>query len=76
MALQHCPKCGVKAFTWLIDEDVSPLTQWHCTTCSYAAEEDESLGRVCGACGRSEVCLRDGDRHYRFCFGCGKVATP
>jgi hypothetical protein len=75
MGLHRCPKCGIQTFTWSIDEDVSALTQWHCTMCPYAAEEDESLERACDACGGGEGWLRDGDRSYRFCFDCGKVGA-
>lgn len=74
MSAQRCPKCGVDAFTWSIDEEISPLTIWHCSVCLYRAEEDESLEHACEECGDGQICLRDDAHEYRFCLGCGREA--
>lgn len=77
MSLQICPLCRERAFTWHIDEDLSPLTQWHCSLCDYRAEEDESQESECDCCGgeRSCVSLSDGLRAYWFCFACHSLRS-
>ena len=72
MTLQLCPKCGHRRFSWWIDEDVSPLTQWRCGHCRYSAEEDESRESTCPACGaeRSRMLLADPNGRYWFCLSC------
>src|SRR5436190_15270140 len=73
MALQICPKCQIKAFTWYVDEEVSPLTRWVCDGCGYVAEEDEALERDCSHCSgrRSSVVIRDDSGFHRWCSNCG-----
>jgi Zn finger protein HypA/HybF involved in hydrogenase expression len=75
MGLQRCPKCGSEAFSWSVDKELSQFTLWRCAQCSYGAEEDESKERACESCGGGDVWLRDGDREYRFCIGCGRIAA-
>lgn len=45
MATQICPNCKSNSFTWIIDEDDTPLTRWGCYACFYFAYEDEFLSR-------------------------------
>jgi hypothetical protein len=72
MSLQPCPNCGRRAFTWSLDDEVSPLTQWHGSLCRYRAEEDESRESGCQACGAQRSRLRLSDRNgtYWFCLSC------
>jgi hypothetical protein len=58
--------------TWSIDEEVSPLTQWYCSLCSYYAQEDESHESTCPACGseNSYLLLSDSTGTLWFCLNC------
>jgi hypothetical protein len=73
MALQICPKCKELSFTWFIDEEQTPLTQWNCQ-CGYYALEDESKGRDCPVCGskKSDSYMIDNNGKYWWCYRCGK----
>lgn len=41
--LHPCPNCKKEGFTWSIDEEASPLTEWRCWKCGYQEWEDEGL---------------------------------
>jgi hypothetical protein len=72
MALQNCPKCGKKRFTWTVDEEVSQLTLWYCNACGYSAQEDEKKVRKCVRCGEpGMIRLADADGAHWWCFRCG-----
>jgi transcription elongation factor Elf1 len=73
MALQICPKCKVKDFTWQIDEELSPLTQWICGSCGYIAEENETFIQDCPRCAakKSSSLLKDSENYHRWCWICG-----
>jgi len=72
MSLQFCPKCDRRAMTWSVDEEASPLTQWHCSLCRYSAEEDESRESTCPSCGseKSYLLLSDTAGVFWFYFKC------
>jgi rubrerythrin len=57
---------------WSIDEEVTPLTQWHCGLCHYSALEDESRESTCPACGaeKSYLMLSDPNGAFWFCLTC------
>jgi hypothetical protein len=65
MALQICPKCKELSFTWFIDEEQPPLTQWNCQ-CGYYALEDESKERDCPIFGskKSDSYMIDNNGNY------------
>ena len=73
MSLQICPKCGVMAITWFLDEDVSPFTLWTCSSCGYTIEEDEKRKYDCLRCASAKGCLlvKDKEGFYRWCSACG-----
>jgi hypothetical protein len=73
MAIQICPKCGVKAITWSIDEEASPLTNWGCRGCGHVAEEDESRAVNCPRCSAEKMfaLVKDCDGFHRWCCSCG-----
>jgi hypothetical protein len=73
MALQICPKCKELSFTWYIDEEQSPLTQWNCK-CGYLAFEDETKIRDCPVCKnkKSDSYMIDTTGKYWWCYRCGK----
>jgi hypothetical protein len=73
MSAQVCPHCKACSFVWSLDEDVSPLTKWHCVTCKYTVKEDEAQERTCAHCGteRSSLLLRDAAGIHRWCCTCG-----
>jgi hypothetical protein len=73
MAMQVCPRCKARTITWVIDEEVSPYTQWYCATCKYAAEEDESHESACPHCANAASFMhtRDSDGYHRWCWSCG-----
>lgn len=74
MSLYNCPKCNEKAFTWWINEEVSPLTNWSCGECRYVAREDETLERVCSACReKAELQLEDDAKTYWWCCRCNSI---
>lgn len=65
MSLYICPKCGIKSFTWAIEDEPYIKTNWGCFTCNYLALEDEKLMRICNVCEqKSESPLIDVDREY------------
>lgn len=71
MAEQYCPSCKEKAFVWALDEEVSPNTQWYCSSCKYRAEENESLESTCSKCNTENLMyLKSGNEHFRFCTYC------
>ena len=72
MSSQICPRCDQKGFTWYIDEEDSPLTQWHCALCGYSAQEDESHISDCSSCGTANFrsLLTDPNGAYHYCFDC------
>jgi len=71
MTEQYCPNCKEKCFTWGIDEEESPLTQWHCSNCKYYAWEDESKESNCGKCGtKNSMLLKSGSSYFYFCTNC------
>jgi hypothetical protein len=64
MALQICPKCKELSFTWFIDEEITPLTQWTCE-CGYYALEDETKIQNCPNCGiEKNYSYMINNRHY------------
>ena len=68
-----CPKCKEDSFTWMIDEEISPLTIWGCYNCNYEAFEDESEERPCNHCStHTEIKLRDKTKEYWWCNHCEK----
>jgi phage/plasmid primase-like uncharacterized protein len=74
MTAQLCPRCRQIGLTWSIDEEESPLTQWHCSLCEYVAWEDESKEQPCHMCGRQgSILIEDESGTYRYCFACGGV---
>jgi len=79
MALQICPKCKELSFTWHIDEDQTPLTQWACrnSQCGYHVLEDEGKLRDCPICRAKEAYsyIIDGENTFWWCFRCGKTET-
>jgi len=65
MATQVCPNCKEDSFTWFVDEEVSSLTIWGCSTCGYRAYENESLEKVCANCNQKTECrLEDKEKKY------------
>jgi hypothetical protein len=76
MALQICPKCRELSFTWYIDAEQSPLTQWGCQ-CGYHAFEDESKIQDCPVCGckKNYSYMIDNKGKYWWCSHCGKIAV-
>ncbi len=42
MATQICPNCEKDSFTWILDDEKTNLTIWHCYNCKYEAEEKEN----------------------------------
>ena len=71
MATQICPNCNSDSFTWSIDEEESPLTNWGCFTCGYQAYEDESEESVCTQYkSKSLLRLKDDVRVYWWCCNC------
>jgi hypothetical protein len=75
MALQICPKCKKLDFTWFIDDEESPLTQWGCGECAYHAFEDESKLRDCTVCGDkdSDSYMIEDENKYWWCSSCGRI---
>lgn len=73
MAEQICPKCKNETVTWAIDEEESRFTRWHCRSCDFWAEEDESREYDCARCGtlRASLLLRYREKFYRWCYKCG-----
>lgn len=71
MALQICPNCRAKKFTWSIDEEESPLTKWRCWKCRYTAMEDETEATLCQKCGQVSYFLTDANQFkYHWCLRC------
>ena len=77
MAAHLCPNCGHCRMFWSIDEEVTPLTQWHCGQCGYSALEDESKMSTCPTCGteKSYLLLSDPNRTFWFCLTC-QASSP
>ena len=74
MSTQICPNCQEDAFTWCLDEEVSPLTMWGCFKCRYIAYEDETLERECSVCGiKTESRLQDDVKTYWWFCRCNTV---
>jgi len=72
---QACPKCMEQAFTWSIDEEVSPLTVWFCSLCKYKAFADESDERNCLKCKmKSESKLKDDNNEFWWCCSCNTIS--
>ncbi|MHC6202465.1 hypothetical protein ACYULU_04635 [Breznakiellaceae bacterium SP9] len=68
MSLQICPKCKRYSFTWFIDEEETPLTQWLCNACGYIAFEDETMESACPHCGKkTQSRLLDASGQYSWC---------
>ena len=79
MSAQYCPNCGKTEFVWFIDEEQSPYTQWHCLSCEYHAEEDESLESICNNCKtKNLIYIRSNGEYFKFCTECQNKtkATP
>ena len=71
MSARRCPKCREIGFTWVVDEEESALTQWHCSLCGYSAKEDESEESPCTECHSGmAIRLRDQSESYRYCTAC------
>ena len=47
MTAQVCSTCHAQHMIWSLDEEASPYTQWHCGTCGYHAEENETKEADC-----------------------------
>src|SRR5271166_2665857 len=73
MSLQVCPNCAVKAITWSIDEQKSPLTEWWCRSCGYSAAEDETRETDCPRCAtaRAYMLVKDEGGFHRWCSAGG-----
>ena len=77
MATQICPRCNNDSFTWILDEEVSTSTIWHCYSCGYTAYEDESLERICQNCKKlSESRMKDESMEYWWCSNCRSILSP
>ena len=78
MSVQVCPRCSQRGFTWYLDDEVGPLTQWHCSLCGYHAQEDESLVSACPVCGQPGMRLRlsDARGEFWFCLSCQASEPP
>jgi transposase len=76
MALQVCPRCGKRSFTWYDDPDESRFTIWHCSACGYHPEEDEAQERTCPHCGTEHgySLFFDQQERYWYCVFCLKKA--
>lgn len=71
MSEQYCPSCKEKAFVWSLDEESSINTKWHCLSCKYQAEENESLESACSKCGTENlIYLKSGSEYLGFCTKC------
>ncbi|MDH5355078.1 MAG: hypothetical protein OEY09_11600 [Gammaproteobacteria bacterium] len=71
MAEQFCPRCKEKSFVWSLDEEASQNTQWHCSSCEFYAEEDESLESLCKKCNTENLLYLKIDNEFlRFCTNC------
>ncbi len=71
MSEQYCPNCDKKSFIWALDEDNSPLTQWHCSLCDFHAEENEMVESLCDNCGtKHNLYLKSVNGYFRFCTNC------
>jgi len=76
MALQVCPKCNNKGFTWSMDEEISAFTVWTCSSCGYIAKEDENRETECPRC--EQKCfsyMLDSDGAYWWCCKCDYIQT-
>ncbi len=68
MALQICPKCKEKAFTWFINEKTN-ITNWSCFNCDYEAKENDEC--VCENCEKkTKTKLKDKEKEYWWCSNC------
>jgi hypothetical protein len=74
MALQVCPKCGVKAITWFIADEGSQFTTWWCSHCQYCVQENEKKESDCPHCKTKQnyMLVKDDDGIHRWCCHCGK----
>lgn len=71
MATQICPNCKADSFTWAIDEDVSELTIWFCSNCSYQVFENEYEESECSKCkSKTTSKLKDNLKEYWWCSNC------
>lgn len=74
MAQQICPSCHVKAFTWYLDEEETPLTQWICDSCKFHALEDETDECVCDKCGvKTKSKLQTKEKGFWWCSSCNEI---
>jgi len=74
MALQICPKCKERAFTWFINEKAN-ITNWSCFSCDYEAKENEADECTCEHCGKkTQTRLKDKETEYWWCSGCNKIS--
>ena len=75
MATQICPNCKEDAFTWFMDEDISPLMIWSCTSCNYNALEDDSKERLCHSCNhKTESLFKDNEKEFWWCSSCHQIS--
>lgn len=73
MALQICPKCKGRSFTWFMNGK-SALTYWSCFECDYEARENESDESVCVSCGKeTKIKLKDKEKEYEWCSNCNET---
>jgi hypothetical protein len=70
MATQLCPKCNKDSFTWRVDDEISEITIWNCSNCSYEAFEDEYKEDSCNNCEDAKIQLKDKNKLYWWCFTC------
>ena len=72
MSEHLCPNCKKKAFTWYMDGN--DRTWWHCSSCEYKVEEDESKEAKCQKCNSpfaTITFLMDNNQNYYWCGHCG-----
>jgi hypothetical protein len=70
MALQICPKCKEKAFTWFMNEKTN-ITNWSCFNCDYEAKENKVDECVCENCEKkTKTKLKDKEKEYWWCSNC------
>ncbi len=84
MALQICPVCKEKDFTWYMQgsEPDEPETGWYCGNCDFVAYEDErynsdgtyrfeSVSRCCTGCGSIYgIKLQKQGQQWLWCHHC------
>jgi DNA-directed RNA polymerase subunit RPC12/RpoP len=71
MAEHYCPNCKQKKFSWFIDEEAGPYTQWRCSRCDYVAQENEAREMSCTECNtKNFLYFKTNNDFFRFCIKC------